>query len=195
MTAFLCPCPLSAQVFAAKNTISHSGQLHARRMVSSLLRRLGPSPERGQVARWLLGPVLVRLTWKLWWSLRLLAQSWAFVRSQHIFQGQSKIEGEPVPERFQAAAIRLQRKSRENSRQLRWKAWPDNKHGNHLQHAPGAVHPNGKGRNWKPCCFHQGKVPRCHWPTGTTSWRAPSWFLRPWRMGLKSWHWLKQGRL
>ena len=37
------------------------------------------------------------------------------------------------------------------------------------KHAPGAVHPNGKGRNWKPCCFHQGKVPRCHWPTGTTS--------------------------
>ena len=37
MTAFLCPCPLSAQVFAAKNTISYSGQLHARRMVSSLL--------------------------------------------------------------------------------------------------------------------------------------------------------------
>ena len=51
MTTFLCPCPLSAQVFAAKSTISYSGQLHARRMVSSLLRRLGPSPERGQVAR------------------------------------------------------------------------------------------------------------------------------------------------
>ena len=37
MTAFLCPCPLSAQVFEATSAISYRGQLHARRMVSSLL--------------------------------------------------------------------------------------------------------------------------------------------------------------
>ena len=148
MTTFLCPCPLSAQVFAAKNTFSYSGQLHARRMVSSLLRRLGPSPERGQVARWLLGPVLVRLTQltrQLWWSLRLLAQSWADPSTSSKDKAKSKVN--PYQSAFNKL-LQFGSSVRATKTAGSYGERPDRtiSMGINLQHAPGAVHPNGKGR-------------------------------------------------
>ena len=120
MTTFLCPCPLSAQVFAAKNTISYSGQLHARRMVFIVAPETGdqvrnadklPGDFSGRCWYGLLGNFDEAYDFLL--SLGLLSDPSTSSKDK----AKSKVK--PVPERFQqAAAIRLQRQSHENSRQL-----------------------------------------------------------------------------